>query len=1280
MATRKLACLFTALILAASASPVFAADWPMWRYDAQRSGASPHELPAQLYLQWVREYPPQVPAWPDQDKMQFDVAYEPVVLGQTLFLNSSRHDCVRALDVATGQEKWTYFADGPVRFAPVAWQDRVYFTSDDGYLYCLAAADGKLHWKVRGGPSDRKILGNERLISTWPARGAPVIVSPDLSRGMNAANPAGTVYFAASIWPFMGIFIHAVDARTGQPIWTNDGDGSLYMKQPHNTESFASIAPQGPIVAIGNTLLLPGGRSVPACFDRATGKLLRYQLAENGKRGGGSEVAAVDGIFFNGGAVFDISTEKYLAEYGKQVALTADVVYTYSAGACRAYDLKGAMTRSVETVDAKGKTINANRWTMAEIASCKTPVVETLIKAGNRLYLGTTGQVQAIDINLDSKTLTSAWHADVEGKVVRLIAAADRLFAVTREGRIYCFGGAAKETVTHAWKTGGNDTVKDDWADRAANILDTTKARAGYAIVWGTGDGRLVAELARQSKLHILAFDADAAKVQALRERFAAADLYGTRIAVQQGTPSTLALPPYLASLVVCADATVLSPQNLAKVYETMRPFGGTACLLAPGVNKGLANIVDEVKLANAVVAEKSGLTLLIRNGPLPGSANWTHEHADPANTRVSKDQLVKAPLGVLWFGGPANDGILPRHGHGPQPQVIDGRIIIEGVDLMRALDIYTGRLLWETKIPGVGAFYNNLAHQPGANASGSNFVSTADAIYVAVDKKCLRLDPATGAIIDEFQLPKLPGMKQVSRWGYLNVAGDYLIGGAEPLLNPKNLPTPPSDPPSPPLSKGGTGGVGDDKAPGEGPTKSSTLSKVISLIKGPSDNMSASRHLVVMNRYTGQVLWARAANYAFRHNAICVGGGRLYAIDRLSGEQLAKFQNKDEEPPYPYRVLAFDLKTGKGLWKADSEIFGTWLSYSTKHDVLIEAGRVARDTIMDEPRGMRAYHAHGGKILWHQPTYLGPAMIHGDTILQGQGGCNLLTGALKMRVDPITGELVPWVWARNYGCNTPAASEHLLTFRSGAAGYFDLCNDGGTGNFGGFRSSCTNNMLVAGGVLTVPEYTRTCTCAYQNQTSVGLMHMPEAETWTFFGTKELKGQVKRLGISFGAPGDHRAADGTLWLEYPITPGLSPAISVTTKPATPTTFRRHSSQVAGKWNWVGASGFKGVAEVSVALGKESAKRTFTVRLIFAEPERIAPGERVFDVEVQGRAELKDLDIVKEAGGPLRTLVKEVAGVEIADVLTVRLTPSAHASNRTTILSGIEVIANEKKQR
>jgi len=64
---------------------------------------------------------------------------------------------------------------------------------------------------------------------------------------------------------------------------------------------------------------------------------------------------------------------------------------------------------------------------------------------------------------------------------------------------------------------------------------------------------------------------------------------------------------------------------------------------------------------------------------------------------------------------------------------------------MLRAIDIYTGRLLWETKLPGIGFFYNNLLHQPGANASGGNFVCTPEAIYAVHGKYCKILDPATG-------------------------------------------------------------------------------------------------------------------------------------------------------------------------------------------------------------------------------------------------------------------------------------------------------------------------------------------------------------------------------------------------------------------------------------------------------------------------------------------------------------------------------------------------------
>jgi hypothetical protein len=177
--------------------------------------------------------------------------------------------------------------------------------------------------------------------------------------------------------------------------------------------------------------------------------------------------------------------------------------------------------------------------------------------------------------------------------------------------------------------------------------------------------------------------------------------------------------------------------------------------------------------LPKAVVKAVEGGVLLVREGALPGSADWTHEHADAANTRVSKDTVVKSPLGILWFGGTTNEGILPRHGHGPQPQVVGGRILIEGVDLLRAVDAYTGRLLWEAPLPGLGDFYNNTSHQPGANARGTNFISLPDGIYVAYKTKCLRLDPATGKTLNEFPFPPAGKEAVPLRWGHLNVAGD---------------------------------------------------------------------------------------------------------------------------------------------------------------------------------------------------------------------------------------------------------------------------------------------------------------------------------------------------------------------------------------------------------------------------------------------------------------------------------------------------------------------------
>ncbi|MCD6359846.1 MAG: PQQ-binding-like beta-propeller repeat protein, partial [Armatimonadetes bacterium] len=667
--------------------------------------------------------------------------------------------------------------------------------------------------------------------------------------------------------------------------------------------------------------------------------------------------------------------------------------------------------------------------------------------------------------------------------------------------------------------------------------------------------------------------------------------------------------------------------------------YGGVACLpLSAKQHARLAAAVRAAKLPNARVERSGDWTLLRRPGALPGSADWTHQYADAANTVVSKDKLVRAPLGLLWFGGSSNASILPRHGHGPSEQVVGGRLFIEGPSSLRAQDVYTGRILWERELPGFGKPYDNTSHQPGANALGSNYSSAPDGVYAAYGGRCLWLDPATGETIAEFTLPPAEGEDKSPGWGFVSVCDDLLIAGASPMI-----------------------------FDGEQPI-------------GVKDNWDAtcSAQIVVLDRHSGEVLWARDARLAFRHNTICAGDGRLFCIDRLPDAVVAKLARRGKKPTTPPALIAMDLHTGRELWTTSEEIFGTWLSYSSRNGLLIEAGRPSRDMLTDEPGDrMRAYRADDGTVVWDKSfKYQGPPLLHGDTIITQAQAFNMLTGERLMRPDPLTGVACPWSFKRMYGCNTAIASEYLLTFRSGAAGFYDLAGDGGTGNIGGFKSGCTSNLIVADGVLNAPDYTRTCTCSYQNQTSLALVHMPDVEMWTFNSFDTGDAPIKRLGLNLGAPGDRRAADGTLWLEYPVVGGPSPKLQVSVTPDDARMFRRHSSRVSGEGlSWVAASGAVGITELRVRLVPEGAQPlTYTVSLHFSEPDEVEPGRRVFDVLVQGQPVITGLDVVAQAGGRLRGLVKTVEGVTVADELVVQLRP--RPQGLPPVLCGLEVVAQE----
>jgi outer membrane protein assembly factor BamB len=245
----------------------------MWRHDPGRTAATPQPLPEKLDLLWSRDLPPLRPAF-REPRLQFDKGYEPVVAGKTLLLASSREDCVIALDTDTGAERWRAQADGPVRFAPVISGDRVLFGSDDGVMRCVRLADGSPVWSKRAVPSQRKLLGNQRLISVWPIRGGPVVQD-------------GRVFFAVGVWPLEGVFVFCWDIQTGEQIWCNDRCSYLYGIHPHQTEAMGGLAPQGYLLIDGEDLIVPCSTAYPARFDLKTGALKQFELPSAGRLTGG---------------------------------------------------------------------------------------------------------------------------------------------------------------------------------------------------------------------------------------------------------------------------------------------------------------------------------------------------------------------------------------------------------------------------------------------------------------------------------------------------------------------------------------------------------------------------------------------------------------------------------------------------------------------------------------------------------------------------------------------------------------------------------------------------------------------------------------------------------------------------------------------------------------------------------------------------------------------------------------------------------------------------------
>jgi len=858
-------------------------------------------------------------------------------------------------------------------------------------------------------------------------------------------------------------------------------------------------------------------------------------------------------------------------------------------------------------------------------------------------------------VGLDPADGKQTWSAPVRGKARGPAVAGGRLFVSTDSGAIHCFiqgkGGKGRQAApAAAAEAFPKDAQTEALARAAERIVREAGASRGYGLVLGPDAVRLAAELARRTELEIHVAEPDGEKAAAARKALSAAGLYGARVVVTQADIKNLPYPDYFANLIACqAGGPALAPEELLRM---LKPCGGVACLnvgaagqggaLRPDQQAAVRKALDAAADKATTVAAAADSWTKVARGPLPGAGAWTHEYAEPGNTACSDDRRVRGPVGILWFGEPGPGRMVSRHASAASPLAAGGRLFVQGENVVMAYDAYNGLFLWERQMPG--------ALRTGLKTQASNLAASDDSLFVAVGDQVHRLDAATGRTVRSYKAPRAADGTQQS-WHYLACAGGLLYGTVGP------------------------------------------------------------QRIFAVELDSGKVRWTHDGT-SIQPITIAIGAGRVFFVDQQATPQQVEqalkevpSENRRDSAGRPVKpdvrlAVALDAQSGRKAWErplyvSDCVTIGSaggQLTAMYADGVLLLCAQPWNGHFWKEflagafsRRSLIALAADDGRMLWSdRKGYRSRPLIVENQIIAEPWAYDLRTGAQRERRNPITGVTDQWQMARpGHHCGNIGAAPGALFFRSGSTAYYDLADDSGTAHFGAQRPGCWINCIPACGLVLMPEAASGCMCPFAVHTTIAFAPKKTGRTWSMFSAPGPALPVRRLAVNFGAPGDRRASDGTLWLAYPrpiVTERLVLDLKFDAKLADgggwfcrDVDFARFAGTADP---WLFACGARGLARCAIPLAEAGAPSArYTVRLLFAESENDKAGRRVFDVKLQGRDVLTNFDIFKESGGAARALVRELKGVEAADSLVLELLPRTRPAGEAAmpVVSGIEIV-------
>lgn len=343
-------------------------SWPVFRGNSALTGEANEILQAPLKLAWKVE-------------MTGPVVATAAIDNGTVFLGSQDGD-FRAIELATGKEKWMRQLGDTLESSACVLGGRVYVGSGDGFLYALNAGTGEVLWKYETGG---EILG-----------------------GVNYLKAEETTYLYVGSYDN---YLHCVDAATGKRVWAVE------------TGNYVNGTPA---VADGK-VMFGGCDAILYLVDAITGEN-RGQI-EVGSHIANS-VAVKDGMVYL--AHYGNQAEAYSIEEKKQVWVHKDRDFPYFASPAVHGDtvLVADRGKRLYALDRKDGSV---KWTFRTRRSIdSSPVI-----SGSLAYLGSDdGRLYAVSLDSGDEV----WSYEVgEALTAAPAVAGGRLVIGSQDGFVYAF-------------------------------------------------------------------------------------------------------------------------------------------------------------------------------------------------------------------------------------------------------------------------------------------------------------------------------------------------------------------------------------------------------------------------------------------------------------------------------------------------------------------------------------------------------------------------------------------------------------------------------------------------------------------------------------------------------------------------------------------------------------------------------------------------------------------------------------------------------------------------